>query len=209
MKHAKKTLIAVSTLALLSLILVSALARRRAAVQQSGPGMGVEIYANSDKTFYIPAPADGGTISAFVRVPHDEKQQASDDRPSAVRLTPEADGDKLKVSVYALYGDLGRVKTCDDYNGFEKKFVASYVAGPGEKVTVSKLNDLGVTFKQGELTFKVVPKRAVEKPGSIQPASYSPVQRQCECGSCGGLSCCPNTGYCLGCGSCGDVCCAR
>lgn len=207
MKHTKKTLVLAAALATLSLI-VTALARQRAVEQQPVAGLGIEIYANSDKEFYIPAPADGGTISAFVRVPLGENEKASADRPSAVRLTPEANGNKLKVSVYALYGDASRIKTCEDYNRLEKKFVASYVAGQGEKITVSRLNDLGVTFKQGALTFKVVPKRAVEKPASVAPASYSPAQRQCECGRCGGLSCCPSSGFCLGCGSCGDVCCA-
>jgi hypothetical protein len=208
MKHAKKTLIVTSTLAFLSLI-VTALAQQRAVEQQPQPGLGIEIYANSDKAFYIPAPADGGSISAFVRVPLGETGQAAKDRVSAVRLTPKMDGDKLSVSVYALYGDVSQIKTCDDYNSLEKKFVASYVAGSGEKITVSQLNDLGVTFKQGNLTFKVVPKKAVEKPASVTPASFSPAQRQCECGTCGGLTCCANPGYCLGCGSCGDVCCAR
>jgi len=31
----------------------------------------------------------------------------------------------------------------------------------------------------------------------------------CDCGSCGGIICCPGPGYCLSCGNCGFVCCSR
>jgi hypothetical protein len=34
-------------------------------------------------------------------------------------------------------------------------------------------------------------------------------QGSCDCGSCGGMICCPNPGYCISCGSCGFVCCSR
>ena len=123
---------------------------------------------------------------------------------SAVRLEPRMDGDKLKVTVSALVGEPGDVRTCKDWDALKTLPVAVYSAGVDEEVTVTKLNEYGVFVGDNSpLIFRVVPKRPA--PPVLQGVQIS---GDCECGSCGGTTCCANPNACLGCGSCGYVCCS-
>lgn len=159
--------------------------------------LGIEIALV--KPFYVPAARDGKSLKVVVRVPATSVNSA--DAVSAIKLEPRMDGDKVKVAVYALVGSTANIKKCSDWDALKSTLVDTYIAGVDEEVVLTKLRDFGVSMATNPLTFRVVPTRTL-----------SPVPDGsgggCGCGSCGGLICCPNPGYCLGCGECGDVCCS-
>ena len=179
-----------------SFIIVTAYSRRSDAPKPESP-LGIEIALA--KPFYVPAARDGKSLRVVVRVP--AASISSPDAVSAIKLEPRMDGDKVKVTVFALVGSTANIKKCSDWDALKSTLVDTYVAGVDEEVALSKLRDFGVSMATNPLTFRVVPTHTL-----------SPVPEgsgdSCGCGSCGTLICCPNPGYCLGCGECGDVCCS-
>jgi len=139
---------------------------------------------------------EGHTLRAFVRLP----ASANGESPfSAIRLEPKMVGDKLEVTVFALSGDTGAVKSCKDWSTLKESRVTSLTLREGEEATVSQMSNLGPNFKNGMLTLRAV---------SFVAPDVDPVEGGgCGCGRCGGLTCCPDAGNCLGCGTCGTVCC--
>ena len=161
--------------------------------------LGIEI-ALSDKTFYVPAAPAGRSVVAYIRVPVGENIGSHTEQVSAVKLMPRMEGNRIKVTVYSLFGDTCGVRSCEDWKSLKSTPVAAYLASEGEEITISELPNLGAKFKGGVLAFRVVPAR------TVPPQSSS--GGECDCGWCGRLACCPNPGKCITCGSCGDVCCA-
>jgi hypothetical protein len=67
-------------------------------------------------------------------------------------------------------------------------------------VTISKLNEYGVSFNNGLLKFRIVP-------GKVFPQHRPPIwEGGGPYAAYGNSQCCPNPGYCISCGSCGSVC---
>ena len=161
--------------------------------------LAIEIALN--KPFYIPA-ASGNTVpTVVIRVPLADERNP--DAVSAVKLEPKMEGSKVRVNVYALSGPTAGIITCKGWDALKSTVIGSYVAGLDEDVALTKLADLGIRTGDRPLSFRVVPKRI------LSPVPNNSDMEGCECGSCAGLICCPNPGYCLGCGSCGQLCCSN
>jgi hypothetical protein len=196
MRTSKRILLIAMGVILVSLLMAAVYARRARALDASP--LGIEIALS--KPFYVPAATGGKTTMIVIRVPVAEGASQGQDAVSAIKLEPKMEGDKVKVSVYALIGEADNIKTCRDWDALKSMPVGTYVAGLDEEVSLVKLRDFGVSMGNDPLTFRVVPKR------TLSPLPNEP-GGGCDCASCGGLICCPNPGYCIGCGSCGSVCC--
>ena len=165
--------------------------------------LGIEIALA--KPFYIPAATSSRKMSAVVRPLAAEEYSGHE--IAAVKLSPVMEGNKVKVTVYALIGDesdIENVKSCKDWDSFESVTVGTYVAGLDEEVSVTKLRNFGVNFETGDLKFRIVPKKTFQQ---MDIPLGSDDSGDCGCASCGTLQCCPNPGYCIGCGVCGRACC--
>jgi len=165
--------------------------------RRAAPQLGIEIALK--KPFYVAAALPGKSVSVVVTTPPSEGNY-EDEPISAVKLVPLMEGDKVKVTVFGLIGEAGNIKTCKEWNALKSIKIGSFVAGLDEEVTISQLRYYGVSFETGDLKFRVVPKKAF-------PRDLEAAGGECGCGSCGGLQCCPNPGYCINCGECGRVCC--
>ena len=170
------------------------------AEQPTPPTLGIEL-ALANKPFYVPAAISAAKVtSMFIRVP---PADTGSDSVSAIRLDPKMENGKVKVTVYALTEAVDDLTTCPRWNSLKADKVGTYVAGLDQEVQLTKLLDYGVGVAGRPLTFRVVPKRVL----SPLPTFDDP--DPCECGTCGGLICCPYPGECLNCGSCGSVCCKK
>jgi hypothetical protein len=186
-------------------IVVGVVSARRLAKDDMTTVLAIEIPMQNGP-FTIPAARPGMETSAHIRVSSVNSAQAAPGQVTAVRLMPSVVNDKVQVKVYALYGDVGKVSSCKDWEQLKAHFVGNFTAANGEAFQVKELNSLGVSFGERPLTvnvvnFKMKPRAQV----ILDPV----VVTACACGTCGGLECCPNEGYCLGCGPCGDVCCKK
>lgn len=197
MIRSKTALGAAITVALFSL-LISAYAKQPG--QLKAPALGIEL--SLEKPFYIPAATSGKVTSMVVRVPVTEGDDRLQDSVSAIKLEPKMENDKVSVSVYALVGETDNIVTCRDWDSLKAIKVGTYVAGLDEEVSLLKLQEYGVRFGPSPLTFRIVPKRTLSPlpDGALADGA-------CGCGSCDGLICCPNPGFCLNCNPCGSVCC--
>lgn len=195
MRLSKGTILVAVSVLFASILVVAGYARKPV----TAPPLGIEIALV--KPFYIPAAAGDKTTMVVIKVPLVDGMPLGKDAVSAIKLEPKMEGEKVRVSVFALSGELGEVKTCRDWNQMKSTPVDTYIAGVDEEVSLSKLKDFGISMGNVPLTFRVVPRRTLSPAPQANPGG-------CECASCGGLICCPNPGYCLNCGSCGTVCCS-
>lgn len=193
----RKLCLTAVTVFALSLLVVPASAGRSG--RRAAPQLGIEIALK--KLFYVPAALAGKSVSVVVKTPPLEGNYEHEPI-SAVKLVPLMEGDKVKVTVFGLIGEAGNIKTCKEWNALKSIKIGSFVAGLGEEVTISQLRDYGVSFETGDLKFRVVPKKV------FRQLDWEASGGRCDCGSCGGLQCCPNPGFCIGCGECGSVCCS-
>jgi hypothetical protein len=177
-------------------VLVGAVYARRAPEVPAGMTLAIEIPMKNGP-FTVPAAGPRNEVSAHIKVPSAQPGQAT-----AVRLMPRLVNDRVQVKVYALYGDVSKVATCEDWEQMKSSYVGEYTAGNGGEFAVSELSSLGVSFGEKPLTVRVVPLKLA--PRAVQEEV---IVVACQCGGCGGLSCCPNDGKCLSCGDCGSVCC--
>ena len=168
--------------------------------EQIPPQLPLAIEIALSKPFYVPAATGNRVTKVVIRVPLVDDRNP--DAVSAVKLEPRMEGDKVRVNVYALSGQTTGIIKCTEWDALKAKNIGSFVAGLDEDVTLTKLADLGIRMGDQPLTFRVVPKRI------LSPVPDNRESEGCECGSCAGLICCPNPGYCLGCGSCGSLCCS-
>lgn len=168
---------------------------------QIPPQLPLAIEIALSKPFYVPAARGDRVTKVVIRVPlTDDRNPAG---VSAIKLEPKMEGaDKVRVDVYALSGPTSGIITCKGWDALKSMTIGSYVAGVDEDVALTKLAEFGIRMGDRPLTFRVVPKRI------LSPVP-NPELEACECGSCAGLICCPNPGYCLGCGSCGSLCCSN
>ena len=167
---------------------------------QIPPQLPLAIEIALSKPFYVPAATGNRLTKVVIRVPLSDDRNV--DAISAIKLEPKMEGDKVRVDVYALSGPTAGIITCQGWDALKSTTIGSYVAGLDEDVALTKLADFGIRMGDRPLTFRVVPKRI------LSPVPNDPQLEGCECGSCAGLICCPNPGYCLGCGSCGSLCCS-
>src|SRR5262249_14487335 len=140
----------VSALLLLCVLMaVSAVASKKTSTNKHRLGIEVAL----EKTWTVSAAAEGDQKGAFVRIP----QAAANNTPySAIKLMPVMVGDKMKVSVFGLTGDLNTIKTCTDWAGFKETALGTYTLSEGQQVSVPQLSNLGSNFKNGTLTFRAV-----------------------------------------------------
>jgi hypothetical protein len=187
---------------ILLLILTTVLLVLSAAYAKKAPeGEPLAIEFAMAKPFYVPASSASEKAKYIViRVPT-EKQTERQNAVTAIRLEPKMEGDKVRVTIYALRGDANNIITCKDWDALKANLVGTYLAGLDETVQLIKLKDYGVGVGDEPLTFRVVPRKA------LSPLPQDLLVEGCGCASCGGLICCPNPGYCLSCGACGSVCC--
>lgn len=197
----KKVVVTAIAVTIISILVATTYASRFRQSAVPAPALGIEIALA--KPFYIPAATSTKRMSAVVRTPIVEG--GSGQEITAVKLAPVMEGDKVKVTVYALMGDANDIKnitSCKDWDSIKSVTVDTYTVGLDEEVSITKLRDYGIRFENGDLKFRVVPKKVFTQ--------YSPFEGGggCDCASCGALQCCPNPGYCIGCGSCGQACCS-
>lgn len=199
MSRRRAPLLITITLALLStLVVVSA--------QQTGkrliPSLSIEI-DTSGGLLTLPASVNTKTLAAYIPVPPAVGNTSLKEQASAVKIIPRTEGDKLRVNVYAVYGDISKAKTCSDMKSLKTTSITSYLVGEGDKVVVSELDKFGIELKEDQLAFRVVPQ---ETPQFIKAATAS-LQQGCICPLCNGIGCCADEGQCRRCSGCGIVCC--
>jgi hypothetical protein len=197
MKPIRISLLVISAVFLSLLAVAFAQQPKSGLTQQHGLVLEIALV----KSFDIPASVTGQGRAAFVRVNAAANSQATP--MSAIKLMPEMIGDKMKVTISVVSGDTSGIKTCSDWYTLKQTTIASYTISEGDEVTVPELTNLGANFKDGKLTFRAVSYKALP-----QPLNNGGGGGGCGCGWCGGLSCCPNPGFCINCSPCGDVCCA-
>lgn len=162
--------------------------------------LAIELALN--KPFYVPASSASEKAKyVVIRVPADKQSAPAKNAVSAIKLEPKMEGDKVRVTMYALRGDADHIIACKDWDNLQANLVGSVLAGLDETVELVKLKDYGVGVDGGPLTFRVVPRRV------LSPTPQDMLAAGCGCAACDGLVCCPNSGYCLSCGACGTVCC--
>lgn len=195
MTQTPKILVAVLALPLVLLLGVSY-------TTEAGENEPLAIEFAMEKPFYVPvSSASEKAKYVVIRVPADKQAIPGKDTVSAIKLEPKMEGDRVRVTVYALSGDANHIITCRDWEALQSNLVGSYLARLDETVQLLKLKDYGVGVGDAPLTFRVVPRRV------LSPIPQEALGTGCGCASCDGLICCPNPGYCLTCGQCGAVCC--
>jgi hypothetical protein len=188
-------------LVLSSLFLV---AHAKRVVPSPPTALGIEIALV--KPFYVPAATEGKVTTVVIRVPLADGVDLQKEI-SAIKLEPKMDKGKVSVEVFALRGNANNIKTCREWDSLQATVVGTYVASLDEEISLTKLREYGVSLGKDPLTFRVVAKRTLSP--LPPPSDYGELEGgRCGCASCGGLICCPNSGYCIGCGSCGSVCCS-
>jgi len=194
MTQKPKILLVVLALPLLLILSVSY-------AREAGEGQPLAIEFAMDKPFYVPASAGSERAKyVVIRVPKDKQTAPGKNAVTAIKVEPKMEGNKVRVTIYALRGDADHIITCKDWDNLQANLEGSYLAGLDETVELIKLKDYGVGVSDGPLTFRVVPRKVLSPMPQDLIAS-------CGCGACDGLICCPNPGYCLSCGTCGSVCC--
>jgi hypothetical protein len=183
---------------LFSILIAAAYAKSTRQVQVAQ--LAIEIALS--KPFYIPATTGSGRVaSVFIKVPIAQGTNRQPEDVSAIRLEPQMEGDKVKVTVYALKGEADNINSCRDWNKLQATTIGTYLAGIDEEVSLTKLKDYGISMGNAPLTFRVVARRV------LSPVPETFLKEACDCGSCNGSICCPNPGYCLPCNPCGTYCC--
>lgn len=162
--------------------------------------LGVEI--NTRNPFYFPAATGNETITGLVRV--GKSENASSEDITGLKIAPTMEGGKVRVEVFAVYGDIHAVKSCKELAAFKNKLLGSQILNKGESLNLSELANLKRTENEEPLFVKIV---GMKKDYNDNPfEKTSGIAQVSGCGSCGNLLCCPAPGKCLGCGDCGLVC---
>lgn len=198
-----RTLFTILSVCALVTILVGVVSARRTTEEPAAPEspevttLAIEIPMKNGP-FTVPAAWPHTTVSAHVPVP-----SALPGGVSAVRLMPRLVDDKVQVKVYALYGDVSNVTSCEEWKQLKSSYVGEYTAGSGGEFAVKELSSLGVSFGEKPLTVRIVPMKVAPRVVQTDPI----IVTACQCAGCGGLSCCPDNGKCIRCGDCGSACC--
>lgn len=198
MMISKKALLTALAFIAPSLLVISAYANRTP--QPNEVALGIEIALK--KPFYIPAASPGARgMSAVVRTPLAENV-SEHEAISAIKLVPIMDGEKVKVTVIGLIGDASNITSCSQWSSLKPIEIATYVASLDEEVSIQDLRSHGVYFENGDLKFRVVPKKIFPQMPQTQYGTDG-----CGCAGCGRLQCCPNLHECMDCSTCGQACC--
>lgn len=193
----RKSYALVTVLALIA-ILVGVVSAKRPVKGDTKTVLAIEIPMKNGP-FTVPAAIPGTEVFAHIRVPSVDSSKAMPEQVTAVRLMPRLVDGKVTVKVYALYGDVSKIASCDEWKHLNGNYVGEYTAGSGEEFQVKELASFGASFGENPLTVHIVPMKLAPKPQVVVTA--------CQCATCGGLSCCPDNGKCIGCGDCGSACC--
>lgn len=113
------------------------------------------------KLFYIPASSVSEKANYIVITVPTEKQTERSNAVSAIRLEPRMEGDKVRVTVYALRGDVNKIITCKDWDALKSNMVGTYLVGLDETVQLIKLKDYGVVVGDHPISFRVVPRNSL------------------------------------------------
>ncbi|HEX8456392.1 MAG TPA: hypothetical protein VF656_03640 [Pyrinomonadaceae bacterium] len=183
----------------------SATQQQRPIAQRPGQfikALGIEVTQSQNKTFFMQAATANRRISAVIKVPVKNGNLPVQNSVSAIKLDPKLEKDKVRVTVYAIYGDLTGIQKCEDLNSLKTVKVGSYVAGEDKEVSVSDLRKYGVRMEKDPFKFRVISKTI------FAPVPNNPAPDSCGCMLCNRATCCPNPGYCVDC-DCATVCCMR
>ena len=164
--------------------------------QQKHSGLGVEIVTDGG-LLTLPVSLSNKTPVTHILTPSKINDGSLKEQVSALRIASQMDSGKVKVTVYAIYGDANAAKSCSDWKSLKAVAISSYNISEGETATVSEMSGVNLGGKQ--LTFRVVPME-------ISLTSASAASNDCICAVCNGRGCCPNYMDCENCG-CGPVCC--
>src|SRR5215204_3492293 len=128
-------------------------------LKEARKGEPLAIEFAMSRLFYVPASSASEKAKYIViRVPT-EKQSERSNAVSAIRLEPRMEGDKVRVTVYALRGDANNIITCKDWDALKSNLVGTYLVGLDETVQLIRLKDYGVVVGDDPLTFRVVPRK--------------------------------------------------
>src|SRR5215813_13202131 len=127
-------------------------------LKEAGKGKPLAIEFAMSKLFYVPASSGSERAKYIVIGVPTEKQTERSNAVSAIRLEPRMEGDKVRVTVYALRGDANNNMTCKDWDSLKSSLVGTYLVGLDETVHLIKLKDYGVVVGD-PLTFRVVPRK--------------------------------------------------
>lgn len=198
MKNLKTTVVVPPVLLLSLLIVVFAQQHKGRVIPQHR--LGIEI--GLTRAFTVSAATAGHTLEAFLPVSTMATSKSPVAHFAAIKLATKMVGDKIEVTVFGLSGDSSVIKSCKDWGMLKESRISSYILREGEEATVSKLSDLGPNFKNGTLTFRAIPLKALAVDDNFE------LEAKCGCGGCNdGTVCCPAAGQCMTCSNCGTVCC--
>lgn len=190
----KRTSFLVGAFIVLLAVFVGVLAQQR--MQQKHSGLGVEIVTDGG-LLTLPVSSSSKTPVMHILTPPKISDDSLKEQISALRIASQMDAGKVKVTIYAIYGDASAAKSCSDWKSLKAVAISSYNISEGETVSVSELSGVNLGGKQ--LTFRVVPVK-------ISPTDASTNPNDCICAVCNGRGCCPSYGDCEDCG-CGPICC--
>lgn len=77
--------------------------------QYSKPSLGIEV--SQTRPFFLQAATSNKVTSAVIKVPILERKAAASP-VSAIKLEPKVERGKVRVTVYAIYGDTEGLKKC-------------------------------------------------------------------------------------------------
>lgn len=157
---------------------------------------------NTKNPFYIPAATGDERITGLVRV--GKTENASPEEITGLKIAPTIENGKVRVEVFAVYGDIRTVKTCKELATFKSKSLGSQTLSKGETLNLSALANLKGAENESPLLVKIVGMKKDFNDDPLKNVSHT-VQVS-GCTSCGTLACCPNPGKCFQCGDCGLVC---
>jgi hypothetical protein len=186
--------------------------------------LGVEISGGSRRSLYLPASTEADMVQLFAVIPVAEGGFTPGEKEpiAAIEVVPRMQGAVVKVDIFTVFGEVGRVRNCDELKRMRLRHVASHIVRKGEAFELPReFSEVGAR-SVNPVTVKAVAKRddhdgkvgTAGSDGQLLRAFYSAPARagsigqaDCPCASCGNTLCCPAKGRCLGCGDCGTVCC--
>ena len=200
MKIKKNKLFSISAFSILVLTICSMLFVTYASNNDDSKKFGVEINVKN-KPFYFPAATEKEVITGLIRV-GDSKNASSEDI-SGLKIAPEMEKGKVRVRVFAIYGDIRGIKSCDDLDTVKTKFIGSKILDKDGILNLSEFAQLKPNENNETFNLKIV---ELKKRFNEIYKKVSNRMQTSGCATCGDLQCCPNPGKCRGCGDCGTVC---
>ena len=193
----RRTFLTIIVTMLVTCLLLVVFTRQQKA-EVAATSLGIEL-VKGKSVLYLPASLNSKALAAHIPVSPTADATSLAPSVTAVRVIPRMEGNKVKVEIYAVFGNIDASQNCAARAALKSSLIATRLAGKGEVVTVVELDNLGLKPKDGPLTFRVV--------SNTLPLP-SKNSDDCICAVCSGIGCCPDgEGRCPQCSACGEVCC--